>query len=309
MGEHRESGHVAGGVDIGYVGAHVLVDLDASLGCDAEILETVALEHGAASDGHENLVSADAADLSVGVFIHYGVAFDSGHLALQAEFDSALRVDFLEHGADFVVHGSENLRQHLHHGHLGAESVEERRELHSDHAASDDHELLGLLPEREDLTVGDDHVAGLLESGERRHGCFGTRADEQVLRRVFLASGSQGDAFGRAALYRRMFGHDLYLAGLHGGLDAAYQLLDDLVLAVDDFGVVEGRLLDIDSVVVAGEGVIVDLGAVEQRLCGDASFVEADAAEGVLFEDHGLQTGGSRSFCGYIAAGAAPENC
>ncbi len=74
-------------------------------------------------------------------------------------------------------------------------------------------------------------------------------------------------------------GHNLYIVGLHRQLDPADKFLHDLVLAGHDLGIIKPRLLDIDTVVIPGEGIVIDLCTVKKSLGRDATLVEADSAK------------------------------
>ena len=54
--------------------------------------------------------------------------------------------------------------------------------------------------------------------------------------------------------------------------------------------------------------IIIDLGAVEQGFGRDATFVEADAAEGVLLEEDDLEAGRAGALRGYVSAGAGADD-
>ena len=182
--EHGESCHVTGGIDSRNVGAHPVVHLDSARlaapveqHLHSEALEPVAADVCPAADAHEYLVTADPADLSVRVLVHDGVALNAGNLAAKVELYASLGVNRLKRGAYLVVERPEYLRQHLHYGNLGPESVVECGEFHSYHAAADYDQLLRLLLEREYLPVGHDDVSGFLQTRNRWHHSLGTCAD------------------------------------------------------------------------------------------------------------------------------------
>ena len=177
VGQHREAGHVAGGIDSWNIRAHPAVHLDSARlsttvqeHLHAEVLKAESADVGAAAHRDENLVPADPLGVTLRILIDNGVALDSGDLALEAEVHATLGVDLLKHGADLIVKRSENLRKHLDHSHFRSKSAVESGELHSDDTSTDDNELGRTLFQRKDLTVGDDNVSGLLQTRERRHG-------------------------------------------------------------------------------------------------------------------------------------------
>ena len=177
VGKHGESGHVAGSVDTRDIRAHPAVHLDpARLSApvekhlDAKVLKTESADIGAAAHRDEDLVPADPLRDTLRILIDNSVALDARDLALEAEVHAAFGVDLLKHRADLIVKRSEDLRKHLDNSHFRAKCAEEGSELHSDDTSADDNELPRTLFQGKDLTVGDDHVAGLLEARERRHG-------------------------------------------------------------------------------------------------------------------------------------------
>ena len=177
VGQHREAGHVAGGIDSRNIRAHPAVHLDSARfsatvqeHLDSKVLKAESRDVGTAAHRDENLVPADPLGVALRILIDNGVALDSGDLALEAEVHATFGVDLLKHSADLIVKRSENLRKHLNHSHFRTESAIESRELHSDDTSTDDNELGRTLFQRKDLTVGDDNVSGLLQTRERRHG-------------------------------------------------------------------------------------------------------------------------------------------
>ena len=176
MGQHRKAGDISGGIDSRNIRAHPAVHLDSARlsttvqeHLNAEVLKAEAADVGAAAHRYEDLVPADPLGVALRILIDNGVAFDSGDLALEAEVNATLGVDFLKHSADLIVKRAENFRKHLDDSHFRTESAIESGELHSDDSATDDNEFGRTLFERKDLTVGDDNVSGLLQARERRH--------------------------------------------------------------------------------------------------------------------------------------------
>ena len=315
MGQHGEAGHVAGGIDIGNIGAHLLVHFHAA-GLAAAVqqhvhaqgLQAEAGDVGTTAHAHQDLVPAHAADLSFRIFIDHGIAFDARHLAAQAERHALLCIDALEHRADFVVHRTEDFREHLHHGHLGADGIEEAGELHADHAAADDDQFLGLLLQGEDFAVGYDYVAGLFQTGDGRNHRLAARAEQQVAGRIVIALAGEGDAVGSAALDASFAFDGLDPGGLHAGFDAADEFLDHLVLAGDNLGKIERSAVHAYAVLVCVAGIVKDFGAVEQRLGGDAALVQAHTAHFPFLEEDDRKALRTGALGGDISAGTSSDN-
>ena len=84
---------------------------------------------------------------------------------------------------------------------------------------------------------------------------------------------------------------------------------DDAVLAVLDLGVIQTRILALDTLVRRMDEALPDIGSLQQRLGGDAPHQEAGAAEpGLLLDKGGFQSilAGADG-CG-VAAGTTPDN-
>ena len=315
MGQHGEAGHVAGGIDIGDVGAHLLVHFHAA-GLAAAVqqhlhtqrLQTEAGNVGATAHAHQDLVPAHAADFSFRIFIDHGIAFDARHLAAQAEHYALLGIDALEHRADLVIHRTEDLREHLHYGHVRADGIEEAGELHADHAAADDDQILGLLLQGEDFAVGYDDIAGLFQTGDGRDHRLAARAEQQVAGRIVIALAGDGDAVGSAALDAGLAFDGLDPGGLHAGFYAADEFLDHLVLAGNDFGKIERCAVHAHTILVCVAGVVKYFGAIEQCLGRDTTFVQADTAHFPFLEEDDRKALCSGTLGGDISAGTSSDN-
>ena len=106
----------------------------------------------------------------------------------------------------------------------------------------------------------------------------------------------------------RFFGHYGDLVGLHCRAYSCDQLLDDLVLALDDFVVAEAGIVGINAVMVAILGIVVNLGAVEQGLGGNASLVQANSTEALALEQHYVEAFGTGPLGSHIAARTSADN-
>ena len=224
--------------------------------------------------------------------------------------DAPLGVHLAQHDAHFTVQSAEYLGQHLHNGHLRAEAVVEAGELHADHAATDDDDRLRALLESQYFAVSHDHVARLGYAGNGRHEGLGTGAEQEVLCFVRLAVALDGQrAVFLPARDARLALDDIHAVRLHRCADAGHEFAHDLVLAGHDLAVVKRSALGRDAILVAVAGVVVHLGAVEQRLRGHAALVEADAAEVVLLKERYAQSFRSGALGSHIAGRPASNDC
>src|ERR1051326_3108562 len=73
--------------------------------------------------------------------------------------------------------------------------------------------------------------------------------------------------------------------GLEQLADAVGEAFDDSVFALEDFGVIEPNVIDVDAKVAAVLEGLEDFGAAEHGLGGDASPVQAHAADTLLFDE------------------------
>jgi hypothetical protein len=187
-------------------------------------------------------------------------------------------------------------------GDFGAIAGPEVAELHTDRAAADDDGALrnGLV--LEGLAAGEDDFAVRLDAGEQPGG--GAGGDDDGGSGVILAAagdgaralegggtGDDGDAVVAQAPQRRR----------------PYR---QRAAAVDGGGEVEGGLCDpVDAPGLRVADQVDDVGVLEERLAGNATPVEAKAAEPFAFEeDHGLAELG-RANGGDVAAGATADDC
>ena len=310
------TGHVARRIHARDVRAHLLVDLD-PIGTaggiqgkfHAEAFQANPLEIGPAAHGDQDLVPLRPAGVPVRILVDDLVPFHADDLAAEVELHALLGVLRLEHRADLVVQRPQDLREHLHHRHLRADGIEEARELHADDAATDDDERFGLRFQRENLPVSDDHVAeAFTEARDGRDRGLGARADQQVAGLIGRFSAGDDEAFGTAALNDGLFLDHFHLGVPHLDPHAADELLHHLLLALEDGAEIDGGAVDVHAVFVGMAAVIIDFGAVQQRLGRDAALVQAYAAQFPFLEQDDGKAGGTGAFCGHIAAGASPDD-
>ena len=82
----------------------------------------------------------------------------------------------------------------------------------------------------------------------------------------------------------------VHLVLLHQELDALGVLGNDLILALDELGKVQARVVAQDSLLLPVRELLPEGGGVQQGLGGDAADVQAGAAElGVLLDQGGLE--------------------
>ena len=95
---------------------------------------------------------------------------------------------------------------------------------------------------------------------------------------------------------------------LHCSANAANEGLNYLFLALDNLCVIKLCAFNGNAEACALYCISVMLCAVEKGLCGNASLVEAYAAEVCLLEYSGLESAACCSFSGKVSAGAAADN-
>ena len=295
VGQHRPLDHVADGVEALDVGGIVAVDRDlAALGHGhAERVEAEALGVGFAAGGDEDDVGVEAGLAVV-------LAQLPGHLCARLagldlldgraenEVKALLLQDFLEGLGGLAVKARGDAVHEFDDGHLGPEAGIDRAQFEADHAAADDDHAAGDLRQAERAGRGDDDL--LVDGHFRPRDCGG-----------FAARG-QDDVPGLVDLVA-----DLDLAGLRdrapalepGDLVLLEQELDALGVLADDVVLVGQHLVPVDRHLGAHEahflkvfmGFVQRVAGVQQRLRGDATDVQAGAAERVAaFDNGGLQS-------------------
>ena len=103
--------------------------------------------------------------------------------------------------------------------------------------------------------------------------------------------------------------HPLDFVFLEKKLDALGVFLDDFFLARDDVGPVDLQPADFKSQLRAVLEIVVDLGVVQQHLGGNATDVQAGAAEERVFlHHHGFQAQLAGANGGDVTPRTAPDN-
>jgi hypothetical protein len=215
--------------------------------------------------------------------------------------------------------------QHLDHGDLGSECVEEVGELHADRTGADDDHRLGKLGDRQGVVAREDGGAVTGCEGQ----LVGSRAgrDHDVVGGQLagrLATGSlvvvvigfrdldrAGGTRGSSADDLRMTVVVVDLVLLEQEPDAAVQAAGDRAAAADHLLKVDLDRVGVDHdapLLAVGDRLLVELRVVQQCLGRDAAPVEADASEVVPFDDGGLETelrGANRA---NVSAGSAADH-
>src|SRR5262245_17480268 len=283
--------HVADGGDAIHVRAVVLVDFDVLLlQFDAEGLDSQSLGHRAAASRYQQVVGFETFGLAARArrinrdhgFIHDGLR----HLRAGVGGNSLLLERPRELCRDRIVLDRHQARQQLDDCHFAAEAVEDRRELHADGAAAEDHDSPGHLFEVNRLVARDD--SRVIDRDARHASRRRARRDDDVLRlqRLLVAARDRhGTLTGQP---RGPFDpYDAVL--LEQALDTPGQARDDLVLAGVYGGDVELRLGVAQGNAPFG-GALNNLQRVrmfEKRLGRNTPPDQARAAERFLPLDHG----------------------
>ena len=123
MSQHLAAVDVADGVDAGRRGLQIVVHhhVAARVDLDADRLQPDAGAVGLAPHRHQDLLGGDLRPVGqLGRHVVVGVLADALHLGLEQHLDAALAVRALELLGQPHVFQRQHLRQHLHHGDLGA---------------------------------------------------------------------------------------------------------------------------------------------------------------------------------------------
>ena len=102
-----------------------------------------------------------------------------GHLGAGENLDALLLEAFAREGGDLGILRRQDLRQHLDHGHLGAERAIERGEFDADGAGADDQERLRHAVGHHGLEIGPDQFLVRLDAGQHARPRAG--GDDDVL--------------------------------------------------------------------------------------------------------------------------------
>ncbi|MCY1362166.1 hypothetical protein D9M69_488690 [compost metagenome] len=320
MRQHRAADHVTDGVDARHAGTALVVDED-----EAALVEVHAAVGGQQVGGHRTTADGDDQLVEHQLLLAFGVGEADGDLLLlhlgagdagaQADLKTLLGQHLQGFLGDLLVGGREELVQRLDDGHFGTQARPDRAQLEADHAGADHAQLLRHGLEFQGAGGVDDDV--LVDRGRRDFHRFGAGSDDHVLGFENLGLAIQAGDFhllvGQHLAVAFDQGHAI---GLEQRTDAAGQVLHDLRLATDHRRHVDGHALGFDAVdFEAFVGLMVLVGAVQQRLGRNAAHVQAGTAQGYLavlvlvLLDAGSLQAELRCFDGgYIAAGAGTDD-
>ena len=221
--------------------------------------------------------------------------------------DLLLLEDALQFLGDVLVLHRHHAGQHLDHGDVGAETLEDGGELHAHGARADDEQALGDGGEVQDLDVGEDELGVGGEAGD--HARLAAGGNDDVFGFERLHAGLGPDFHLAAALQRGEARDAFHLGAFEQHLDALGVLVDDAVLALLHLGVIEARVFDVDAVGFGVDEVLPDIGGVEQALGGDTSHQETGPAElGLFFDEGGFQSVLAGADGSGVAAGTTPDD-
>ena len=305
---------VADGIHAGDAGLHLVVDDDAAL----VVLQPGGVQVqaggvGLPADGNQYLLRLKADGLASLVLADnlgtHGGFLHSLHRALPMEVHAhLLHVFHADLGQVAVQHG-QHVVHGLYHGDLRAEGRVGAGQLQANNAAADDHHALGQGFQAQ-RSGGVDAVGILLQAGDGGRGVDGAGGDDDGVRRHLLPGAVRlfhGQLLG--ADERGLAVNDSDLVHFQQALDAAGELLGNVVLVGDDLGKVHLHAGDLHADVLA---LILDvlhqLGAVEQAFGGDAADIQAGAAQVLPFDEGHLGAQLGRPDGGHIAARAAADD-
>ena len=312
MRQLRRPGHdIADRVDARLTGPLVAVDLDEpAVGLHLGVFQPDVLRVRRASNRHKQLVRFDRVLLAVGE--RGGDAYalaDFVHLLdLRAGLDAnaGLLEDALEFLGDLFVFHGHDARQHLEDGDLRPHAVEDRGELHAHRAGADDRQRFRHRRHVQDLDVGEDVAIGLQPG---KHLRFGTCGEDDVFRVERLRPLVGADLDLAAALQGRVALDPVDLVLLHEELEALRVFCDDLVLAVEDGGIIDPGIVDFDALFGGMHEAVPHFRGVQQRLGRDAADVQTRAAQlGILLDEGGLETVLAGAEGSAVSAGPTADN-
>ncbi len=313
VGEHRARNDVANCVNALGGGAEMVVDLHAAalVELHARLVGSEARGGGLATHGDEDLVGFK---LELLVLLFGGeerlLAFlgDTGDFRAELETEALLFKETLGQLGDVLIDGARDLRQQLDDGYLRTKARPNATQLQADGARADDDKLLRHLVKAQGFGAGNNRVAVKLH--ERQLHRHGAGCNNDVCGGDDLFAVVASDLYLALAFKRAEAAQHVYLARLGELGDAAIELGDDLVLALEHGGDVASQLADLDAVHIAAllDGVE-NLGGMQQRLRRDAAHVEARAAErGVFLDECGFKAKLRGAKRGYVAAGAGAND-
>src|SRR3712207_3249608 len=291
VGQLQGGDQVADGGDGGHVGAQVLVDEHvAALHRDACLLVAQALADRAAAHGDEQQLGLELlAVLQRDLDAVLGV-LHAREAAPELEADLATAEGALEELGGGLVLERDQVGEGLDDGDVDAEGLPGAGELAADDAAAQDDRRGRHPVQRQRLLAVDD--ADAVEVQTREGPGVGAGGQQDVAALVGLPVDRDGGGGDQSALTL----HVVDLAALDQALQALVEPGDDAVLVAVDAVHVDAGQRGLDAELLALAGQVGDLAGVQQGLGGDATAVQAGAADLVLLdEDHGhAQFGGAQ---------------
>ncbi len=270
---------VADRVDAGHARLAELVDHDgAALDRDAGLLEAHAGGDGTTADGHQEQLGVEG----LAALQRHDDAGVGGLHALEARAQLVLDAPAAEGalqelGAGLLLQ-REQVGEGLDDRDLGAERLPDGGELDADDAAAENDHRGRDAVELQRVVAGDDPLAVDVEAGKGlRHGA-GRQHDAVTLDGLVAHDDAVGPRQPALAL------DDRDAPALEEALDALPGAVHDLVLEGVDAAHLDALEAGLDAHARGLTSLVGDLGRVQKRLCGDASPVQARAADLVLLD-------------------------
>ena len=216
---------------------------------------------------------------------------------------------------DLVILDRQDLRQHLDHGHLGAERAVERGKFDADGAGADDQQRLRDCRRHHGLEISPHQFLVRLEAGQHARPRAG--GDDDVLGLIVRPARARPwalrlfEAFtvtlpGASIIASPQITDDLVL--LHEEADAVVEAFGHAARALDHGGGVIADIVGFQPIVLGVLHVVINFRRTQQRLGRDAAPVEADAAEIVALDDRRLEAELRRADGGDVAAGPGTDD-
>ncbi|OQC07498.1 MAG: hypothetical protein BWX79_01871 [Alphaproteobacteria bacterium ADurb.Bin100] len=298
--QHGLADDVADGEDVGHVGAHLDVDVDEATVRDrhAGLVGSDLLAVGRAAHGLQHQVvelgcggSAALFRWRKGHFDAFGQGACRDGLGLEHDVVEALGVHLLPDLDQVAVGALHQAVHHFDHVQAGAQRAVHRAHFQADDAATQNQHALGHFLERQGS--GGVHDARVVGHEGQTHSLRAGRNDGALECDDLLGAGL---LLGRAGgfFHFEVVGTDEVtvaadggdLAHLGHGSQAAGQLADDLFFVAAQLVDVDHGRTEVNTQVGHVADFVHDGGHVQQGLRGDATHVQAHAAQGRVTLDH-----------------------
>jgi len=234
--------------------------------------------------------------------------FPTSRALPEVELDAEVLGTRADRPLDVVLVAREDVVEHLHDGHVGAQFREHRRQFHPDVARADDDESVRQRVHIEEVLGGQHGVVGEVEAGDLDRSR--PRRDDRVLELDGLhplSLAAVGDSRGVLVLERRGPLQERDAVRLTELLDAARQLIDDAGLPLLHPAHIHCRI-GVYADVFGGRRVVCDVRAVDERLRGDTAPVQTGSAEGVLLDQGRVETLLCTANRCHVSAGSRPDH-